>query len=85
MGTYSKAFDKLKDKHPGAVLLFRNGEMLEAFGDDAKTVADVIGTQGDASQIAVACFSVWDIDKYIPAIIRKGRKVVFCDPIVSYI
>jgi hypothetical protein len=34
---------KIKDRHPGAILLFRMGDFYETFEEDAKIVADVLG------------------------------------------
>ena len=36
---------KIKDRHPGALLLFRMGDFYETFEQDAVIVADVLGIE----------------------------------------
>ena len=39
----AKAFERMKSKHPDAVLLFRMGDFYGSFGEDAKTLSEVLG------------------------------------------
>lgn len=84
MASYNDIFERLKTKYNNAVLLFKNGERLEAFKEDAKIVAEVISPLKKIPNVVVAGFPTWDIDKYCPLIVSKGHKVVFCEPIANY-
>lgn len=85
-----KQFRNLKAKHPEAVLLFRCGDFYEAYEDDAKVCAKVLGitltwrtlgkrhVPGDYSD-AMAGFPYHALDTYLPKIIRAGHRVAICD------
>ena len=61
---------KIKDRHPGAILLFRMGDFYETFEDDAVTVADVLGItltkrgNGAAEEIPLAGFPHHALDQH---------------------
>jgi len=37
-------FDRMKEKHPDALLLFRTGNTYEIYRQDAKKVSEILGT-----------------------------------------
>lgn len=85
-----KQWDDLKAKHSDALLLFRCGDFYEVYGEDAKECAKILGitltwgtttkrhVPGDYSD-AVAGFPYYALDKYLPLLIRAGKRVAICD------
>ena len=77
-------FHELKEKHPDAILLFRHGDFYEAYEDDAKKCAKVLGitlTYRNADKLPMAGFPHHAIDTYLPKLIRAGNRVAICDPL----
>jgi len=78
-----KQFKQLKEKRPDALLLFRCGDFYECYEDDAKAVAEVLGitlTKGDDGT-TMAGFPHHAPDKYLPMLVRAGKRVAICDQI----
>lgn len=76
----SKQFKDLKAKHLDALLLFRVGDFYEAYNDDAKACAEVLGivlTKRDKTDMAG--FPGHALDTYLPKLIRAGKRVAICD------
>lgn len=85
-----KQWDDLKAKHPEALLLFRCGDFYEAYCEDAKECANILGitltwrlatkshTPGDYSD-AMAAFPYHTLDQYLPKLIKAGKRVAICD------
>ena len=76
-----KNFEKLKAKHPDAVLRFRNRGFYESYKEDADRMANMLGL--DVSErdggIHVASFPRTTLDTYLPKLIRSGVRVGICD------
>ena len=76
---------KIKDRHPGAILLFRMGDFYETFEDDAVTVADVLGItltkrgNGAAEEIPLAGFPHHALDQHLPKLVQAGHRVAVCE------
>ena len=76
---------KIKDRHPGALLLFRMGDFYETFEDDAVTVADVLGItltkrgNGAAEEIPLAGFPHHALDQHLPKLVQAGHRVAVCE------
>ncbi|HEX9951669.1 MAG TPA: DNA mismatch repair protein MutS [Rubricoccaceae bacterium] len=76
---------KIKDKHPGAVLLFRMGDFYETFDEDAILVADVLGItltkrgNGAAEETPLAGFPHHALDQYLPKLVQAGHRVAVCE------
>ncbi len=76
---------KIKDRHPGAILLFRMGDFYETFEDDAVTVADVLGItltkrgNGAAEEIPLAGFPHGALDQHLPKLVQAGHRVAVCE------
>mgnify|MGYP001021848083 CR=1 FL=1 len=70
---------KLKEKHPNTVLLFRIGKNYEAYKTDIEALnkIGVLSTGGKAS------FKDFELDGYLPKLIRAGYKVAICDSLAS--
>ncbi len=76
-----RQYEELKAKYPDRVLLFRSGNIYEAFGDDAKIVSKVCNinlseSEGGKSYVA---FPHYSIDTYLPKLIRAGHTLALCD------
>lgn len=85
-----KQFYGLKAKHPDAVLLFRYGDFYETYCQDAETAAKVLGItltrsskekDKDGKPLAMAPFPFYNLDTYLPRLIRAGHRVAICDQI----
>jgi DNA mismatch repair protein MutS len=80
-----KQYNKIKAKHPDAILLFRVGDFYETFGEDAVKAAEILGIvltkrkNGSASHIELAGFPHHAMDSYLPKLVRAGHRVAICD------
>jgi DNA mismatch repair protein MutS len=78
-------YERIKEQHPDALLLFRVGDFYETFGTDAITASQVLGivltkrANGSASHIELAGFPHHSLDSYLPKLIRAGFRVAICD------
>ncbi len=76
---------KIKDRHPGALLLFRMGDFYETFEDDAVTVSEVLGItltkrgNGAAEEIPLAGFPHGALDQHLPKLVQAGYRVAVCE------
>ena len=77
-------YNVIKNKHQGALLLFRVGDFYETFGEDAIKAADILGIvltarNNGTSKIELAGFPYHSLDTYLPKLIRAGERVAICD------
>lgn len=78
-------YDRIKGKHPDAVLLFRVGDFYETFGSDAITASRVLGivltkrNNGGANEVELAGFPHHALENYLPKLVRAGYRVAICD------
>ena len=85
----AKAYLQMKAKHPDAILLYRVGSFYEAYGDDAKAVAEVCGLtltrRSDVQDITEfqAAFPAHSLDSYLPKLVRSGKRVAICDALAD--
>ena len=73
-------YDRLKDKHPDTVLLFRTDDNYVAYKGDAQTASRILGLdveQGDKAD--TVSFPFRDLDTHLPKLIRAGQRVAICD------
>ncbi|NNF59623.1 MAG: DNA mismatch repair protein MutS [Rhodothermaceae bacterium] len=76
---------KIKDRHPGALLLFRMGDFYETFEQDAVIVADVLGitltkrSNGQAADVPLAGFPHHALDSHLPKLVQAGYRVAVCE------
>lgn len=73
-----------KGKHPNALLLFRVGDSYEAYCEDAIACLEILGvtlTRGKSYRLAGFPYHALDI--YLPKLIRAGKRVAICEPIVE--
>ena len=80
-----KQFNAIKQKYPGAILLFRVGDFYETFGEDAIITSKILGIvltkrgNGSASETALAGFPYHSLDTYLPKLVKAGKRVAVCD------
>ena len=74
-------FDKLKELHPDALLIFRCGDFYELYEQDAQTVAELLGliTTNRPDGVTVCAFPLHALNNYLPRLIRAGYRVAICD------
>ncbi|NUM30773.1 MAG: DNA mismatch repair protein MutS [Bacteroidetes bacterium] len=80
-----KQYNSVKQKHPGAIVLFRVGDFYETFGEDAVTASKILGitltrrNNGKAGEIELAGFPYHALDVYLPRLVKAGQRVAVCD------
>ncbi len=80
-----RQYYRIKDRHPGALLLFRMGDFYETFEDDAVKVSRILGitltkrANGKASEVPLAGFPYHALDNYLPRLVRAGERVAICE------
>lgn len=75
-----KQYFDIKNSHPDAILLFRCGDFYETYEDDAVSVSKILAITLTKSREGnrFAAFPHYDLDTYLPKLIRAGRKVAIC-------
>lgn len=86
--TIGEMYRYLKEQFPGKIALIRRGDFLYAFGDDARTVAEVCGSDLILKMnrtfkelerpTAEMRFAIHD--RYVNALSKAGHEVVVVDP-----
>ena len=81
-----KQFLELKEKHPDAILLMRDGNSYNLYGDDADKLAGLLGLEvkdhdPEGNEIKFAAFPHHALDINLPKMIRAGYRVAICDQI----
>jgi len=72
-------YRETKQRYPEMVLLFRVGDFYEAFDDDAKLIADVLGlTVTHRGTTAMAGFPCHFSNQYLIKLLNTVTRVVFC-------
>jgi len=80
-----KQYNKIKARHPKALLLFRVGDFYETFGEDAVVASKILGIvltarkNGAAGAVELAGFPYHSLDTYLPKLVRAGQRVAICD------
>ena len=75
----------LKEKHPDAMILMRNGNFYEAFGEDAEKATRVLGITNSerrtmkGEKYYYASFPHHALDVYLPKLVRAGLRIAICD------
>jgi len=78
-------YNRIKQTHPDAILLFRVGDFYETFGEDAIKASKVLGivltkrANGKASHIELAGFPYHSLDTYMPKLVKAGHRVAICE------
>ncbi len=76
-------YQDAKAKHPDTILLFRMGDFYEAFGEDARTVAKVLGLtiMKRDKTFDMAGFPHHQLETYLHKLLASGNKVAICDQV----
>lgn len=83
-----RQYKELKKKHPDAILLFKAGDQISSYRDDARKVASILGISlnrslrnrdTDGSVVSVAGFPSHALDSFLPRLIRAGERVAVCE------
>lgn len=78
---------KLKEKHPGAMILYRTGDFYECYDEDAVKASRFLGitqtayrkhVDGTGKPLKAAIFPHYELDTYLPKLIRAGERVAIC-------
>lgn len=75
----------IKQRYPGAILLFRIGDFYETFGEDAEITSRVLGitltkrSNGAAADVPLAGFPYHALETYLPKLVRAGYRVAICE------
>ncbi len=77
-------YNRIKAKHPDALLLFRIGDFYETFGEDAIKTSKILGIvltarNNGGSKIELAGFPYHSLDTYLPKLVRAGQRVAICE------
>jgi septum formation inhibitor MinC len=77
-------YQRLKSKHPDALILMRNGDFYRSLNEDARKVSDTLHipaqkpkAKGEGELIAE--FPHHALDVYLPRLIRAGNRVAIAD------
>ena len=79
-----KQYFGVKEKYPGAILLFRVGDFYETFSTDAVTASQVLGIiltkrNNGGEDIELAGFPYHSMDTYLPRLVKAGYRVAICE------
>ena len=83
-----RQFVELKQKHPDAMLLFRQGDFYEMYREDAVKASVLLALKiseiiipSEKDPVKTVAFPKQDLDVYLPKLIRSGRRVAIYDAI----
>jgi DNA mismatch repair protein MutS len=74
-------YREAKERHPGALLFFRNGDFYELFEEDAEVGARLLGitlTRRD-KEIPMAGVPHHALDRYLGRLLQAGHRVAICE------
>lgn len=79
-------FDRMKAKHPDAILLFRAGDFYETYRQDAVRASQILGLTTATRAVGgqetkIAGFPHHALDTYLPKLVRAGMRVAICEQI----
>lgn len=78
-------YNKIKQKYPDAILLFRVGDFYETFGSDAIKASAILGivltkrANGNNMHLELAGFPHHSVDTYLPKLVKAGYRVAICE------
>lgn len=77
-------YNRMKQKHPDAILLFRVGDFYETFGIDAERASEILGIiltsrNNGGSDVPLAGFPHHSLDSYLPKLVKAGYRVAICE------
>ena len=77
-------YQRLKSKHPDALILMRNGDFYRSLNEDARKVSDTLQIPAQKPKFKkdgelIAEFPHHALDVYLPRLIRAGNRVAIAD------
>ncbi len=78
-------YNRIKQKYPDAILLFRVGDFYETFGADAIKASQVLGivltkrANGSQTHLELAGFPHHSVETYLPKLVKAGYRVAICE------
>ena len=81
----TKYIQRIREKHPDAVILFRRGDFYTMLEKDAHIAHSVLGLQIEPLTIIggvsfeASDFRTSELDYFLPKLIRAGFRVAICD------
>src|SRR5205085_11871579 len=74
-------FREAKERHPGMILFFRNGDFYELFEDDAEVGSRILGIQLTKrdKEIPMAGVPVKSLERYLARLLQAGHRVAICE------
>ena len=85
-----KQYNKIKDKYPDALLLFRVGDFYETFHEDAVKTSKILGIvltkrgAGSNSETKLAGFPHHSLNTYLHKLVKAGERVAICDQLEDH-
>jgi DNA mismatch repair protein MutS len=82
-----RQYQRLRDEHPGCILLFQLGDFFESFEDDARVVAATCGITltsrefGKGDRVALAGVPLTRLDFYLARLLEAGYRVAVAEQI----
>ncbi len=76
-----KQFRDAKERHPGTIVLFRNGDFYELFEEDAEIGSRLLGitlTKRD-KEIPMAGVPYHALERYLGKLLQAGHRVAICE------
>lgn len=77
-------YNRIKEKYPDAMLLFRVGDFYETFGEDAVKASEILGIvltnrNNGSERSELAGFPHHSLNTYLPKLVKAGQRVAICD------
>lgn len=84
--TFYQKYLTIKQQYPDTILFFRLGDYCEAFNEDARTVAKVLGRVAvlrliSLHRVPMAFVPYPTFDSEAAKLIKAGYKVAICEPV----
>jgi len=84
-------YQAAKKAHAGMILLFRMGDFYEVFGEDARTVAKVLGltltsrewSKGETNKQDMAGFPYHQLQSCLQRLLKAGHRVAIAEAVAD--
>ena len=80
-------YQRVKQAHPDAIVLFRLGDFYETFGEDAERAAPILGVtltgreMGKGQRFPMAGVPYHACEAYVGKLLKAGLRVAVCDQV----
>lgn len=80
---FGKEYYEMKQAHPDAILLLRDGDYYFTFGQDATDCSKILMLNANRLDMTMVFTFIYfpapALDTYLPRIVRGGRRVAICE------